>query len=126
MRNICTNIIRITFFDDELQTSRRLFRELKKRCQYVEYDINCVGGVIREYKIASKLMVPLDYFQWLCQEFNIDIIGVAYDFENGYVESFELYVDGDTEIDIEEILFEEIFDDPDYIKFIDEDLEKEN
>ena len=126
MRNICTNIIRITFFDDELQTSRRLLRELKKRCQYVEYDINCVGGVIREYKIASKLMVPLDYFQWLCQEFNIDIIGVAYDFENGYVESFELYVDGDTEIDIEEILFEEIFDDPDYIKFIDEDLEKEN
>lgn len=126
MRNICTNIIRITFFDDELQTSRRLLRELKKRCQYVEYDINCVGGVIREYKIASKLMVPLDYFQWLCQEFNIDIIGVAYDFENGYVESFELYVDGDSEIDIEEILFEEIFDDPDYIKFIDEDLEKEN
>ena len=126
MKNICTNIIRITFFDDELQTSRRLLRELKKRCQYVEYDINCVGGVIREYKIASKLMVPLDYFQWLCQEFNIDIIGVAYDFENGYVESFELYVDGDSEIDIEEILFEEIFDDPDYIKFIDEDLEKEN
>ena len=126
MKNICTNIIRITFFDDELQTSRRLLRELKKRCQYVEYDINCVGGVIREYKIASKLMVPLDYFQWLCQEFNIDIIGVAYDFENGYVESVELYVDGDSEIDIEEILFEEIFDDPDYIKFIDEDLEKEN
>jgi len=126
MKNICTNIIRITFFDDELQTSRRLLRELEKRCQYVEYDIDCVGGVIREYKIASKLMAPLDYFQWLCQEFNIDIIGVAYDFENGYVESFELYVAESSKVDIEEILFDEIFDDPDYIKFIDEDLEKEN
>ena len=127
MKNICTNIIRVTFFEDEEQTSQELFKELSKRCQYIDYDINAIGGVIREYKIASKLLAPLDYFQWLCYKFNIDIIGVAYDFENGHVESYELRNTDDelTESDFEESLLNEILDEPDD-DFIDEDLEKKD
>lgn len=124
MNNVCTNIIRITFFDSEHQTSESVLRTLKSKCEYIEYDLNSPDGIIKEYKILSKYVAPLDLFQWLSYNFKIDVIGVSYEFESGYIDNFEFYAKilEIEEKDIDEELVNNIFNE-EGINWNDSDLE---
>ena len=102
MANECTNIIHVTYFDEtkelKLKTSRLLHAELHKSKGLLwpdycdaedddedEYIIECY------FEINSRWVAPTQFFQHLCNKYNVDIIGVAHEFDGGYVESFELH-----------------------------------
>lgn len=131
MANECTNIIHVTYFDEteelKLKTSRLLHAELHESKGLLwpdycdaedddedEYIIECY------FEINSRWVAPTQFFQHLCNKYNVDIIGVAHEFDGGYVESFELhnqlveveehgqhvitFVDEDAEIETIEVL----------------------
>jgi hypothetical protein len=101
MANLCSNIINVTYFDEteelKLKTSRLLHEELQENFSSLypeycnaedcedEYEIECY------FEVGSKWVAPLQFFHHLCNKYNVDIIGVAYEFGGGYVESFELH-----------------------------------
>jgi hypothetical protein len=97
MSSICYNNIHVTYFDEtieeKIKTSRILHKELYENdyLEYPEYyNDEDEYELITEFEIESKWVAPLQFFQHLCNKYNIDIIGVAFNFDNGYVESFEL------------------------------------
>lgn len=76
--------------NNQIQHSKNLQKELEKN---ESLEINTIytndNELIDEYLFYSNLTSPLSFLQSLCDKYDIDIIGVAYDFTNGYVESFE-------------------------------------
>ena len=99
MANTCYNIIHVTYFgktrEEKVKTSKLLHEELYES-NYLEYPQYSNDGfedeneLITEFELESKWVAPLQFLQHLCNKYNIDIIGVAYEFGCGYVESFEL------------------------------------
>jgi len=81
--------------------SNDLCRELKIKVNDSSLDINDFNEVITDVKFNTDWVVPLQLLQHLCNKYNVDIIGVGYEFNGGYVESFELR---------NQLIKEEIFD----------------
>lgn len=96
MANICMNVIHVTYFgetsEENLKTSQLLHKELHDNVLgiYPEYDQDNTYGAETEFEFDSNWVTPLQLLQHFCNKYNVDIIGVAYEFGNGYVESFEL------------------------------------
>ena len=99
--NVCTNIIHLTYYgspEENLQSSEAIYKYLKNKFDvyFDEYDED---GLITDYQFASQWTAPLSFLDELSMNFKVDIIGVAYEFEDGYVESFEIL----TKLDDEDI-----------------------
>ncbi len=95
MGSICRNTIYVTYFGDDAEkqkTSKLVHEELHKSnyLEYPEYYSDSEDETISEFELESNWVAPLQLFQHLCNKYNIDIIGVAYEFSGGYVEAFEL------------------------------------
>lgn len=88
---MCNNIIYITYLDKDVNSlPTNLYYVLVDNYKILEFDDLNDKSLITEIKFLSDYVAPLSHLQELCNKYNIDIIGVSYDFENGYVESFEL------------------------------------
>lgn len=90
------NVIHITYFgetdEENLKTSQLLHKELSDNFLgiYPEYDQDNIYCAETIFELESNWIAPLQLFQHFCNKYNVDIIGVAHEFGNGYVESFEL------------------------------------
>ena len=93
--NPCSNIIHITYRGSEeikVATSKQIYFELRKYEKIKIMHIYEHADLIIKVEFISGLVVPLQFLQHLANKYNVDIIGVAYEFnDGGYVESFELY-----------------------------------
>lgn len=114
MANICNNKINITYFgtkEENYKTYHKFHKEINdiflevfpKYKEQVKSEINddfeidyedrseiTYENIKTSFDIYSMWVAPIQIFQDLCNKYNIDIIGVAYEFYSGYVESFEL------------------------------------
>ena len=91
--NICTNRISIRYHGDEkyqLEASHKILEVLEKHYKVVFNERNSVGN-ITECVFEGKWTCPLDLLESFSTDFNVDIIGVSYEFRDGYVDAFELY-----------------------------------
>ena len=98
MANMCKNILRIQFYDKEYQSlegCRAVIKALLDKSSFSITDskkgIKELGEDYIDIDMYTHLAAPIDYYQEVCDKYNVDIIGVAYDFDSQYVESFELY-----------------------------------
>ena len=98
MANICNNITHVSFNVDNDDTTGP---EIKKKfidefaTQFEMYDIDRAYEAAEENEaleiyFTSKWSAPIEILQEFCDKYNVTIIGVAHEFANGYVESFEL------------------------------------
>ena len=93
IENICTNRISIKYYGDQehrLEVSRKMLEVLEKHYKVVFNERNNEGN-ITECVFESKWTCPIDLLESFSTNFNVDIIGVSYEFKDGYVEAFELY-----------------------------------
>jgi len=106
MAAICTNIIHITYYGNDetnIQTSSAIFNELEETFEFVwNADTGSLfDGVPETYSelgFESSWVAPLAFLQELCKKYNVDILGVAFEFSGGHVESFTLFKDSEDEI----------------------------
>ena len=101
-KNTCKNIIHVTFYTKDADEAEKIYRLI---CKEIEAPINELeeefgllvlyknGTYYSEITFDSYLVSPVDRLQELCIEHKVDIIGVGFDFEGGYVTSFELFYD---------------------------------
>ena len=100
MSGTCNNIIYITYhsndYNKNIETYKQICKELKGPF-YNDYDLK----VYKTFEIyhstidfCSNWVTPVDTLQNLCKSYDIDIIGVSYEFqESAYVNSFEFVSD---------------------------------
>ena len=91
--NICTNRISIRYHGDEehqLEVSHKILEVLEKHYKVVFNERDNMGN-ITECVFESEWTCPLDLLESFSTNFNVDIIGVSYEFKDGYVDAFELY-----------------------------------
>ena len=91
--NICTNRISIRYHGDEeyqLEVSHKILEVLEKHYKVVFNEHDNMGN-ITECVFESEWTCPLDLLESFSTNFNVDIIGVSYEFKDGYVDAFELY-----------------------------------
>jgi hypothetical protein len=104
MAVICNNIIHVSFNVDNDDTTGP---EAKKKFVddfasiFEMYDLDRAYEYAEENEaleidFSSKWSAPIDILQEFCDKYNLTIIGVAYEFANGYVESFELNFNPDS------------------------------
>ena len=92
IENICTNRISLRYHGNEetqLESSKVLFETLNKKYKVIFNEHSNLGTVI-ECVFESNWTCPIELLDSLSTNYNIDIIGVAYEFIDGYVEAFEL------------------------------------
>ena len=88
--NPCENIIHITYYGkDKRSDSINLLKELKAKFPDMYGDFPD-DEIYTDLGFTSEWVSPLQFLQHLCNKYTADIIGVAYEFIDGYVESFEL------------------------------------
>ena len=88
--NPCENIIHITYYGkDKRSDSINLLKELKAKFPDMYGDFPD-DEIYTDLDFTSEWVSPLQFLQHLCNKYTVDIIGVAYEFIDGYVESFEL------------------------------------
>jgi hypothetical protein len=101
MPNICINTINITYYEVEEKELKKISRAIRDKIDE-RFLIYKMWGkddtpyhldepvIITNYEFGSDWVAPLEFLDQLCIDHNVDICGVAYEFEDGYVESFEL------------------------------------
>lgn len=90
--NKCNNIIHINYYgtDDENQKSSELiYNELKNKFE-VYFNEHNSEGLICDYQFDSDWVSPTSFLKEISEKYKVDIIGVAYEFDDGYVDSFEI------------------------------------
>lgn len=97
--NNCTNIILVTFSDpvNEIYLTRELIKSdiMKQFHLYDEAhdepdDVTLKEGIITsEYHFESEWTAPLLFLKELHEKYKVNIIGVSYEFTDGYVDSYE-------------------------------------
>lgn len=102
IKKSCKNIIHITFYTKDADEAESIYRNI---CKEIEIPINELeeefnllvfrknGTYHSEIIFDSYLISPVEKLQELCIKYKVDIIGVGFDFEGGYVTSFELFYD---------------------------------
>ena len=105
MANIADVILKVEFpeveFNENLNS--QIINELRQ-LSYEYFDVLNEDETYAEIIMGSAWNVNIDALQNLCNTFGCYMIGVAYDFGNNYVESFEL--------SSEDYNYEEITTDP--------------
>jgi sugar phosphate isomerase/epimerase len=92
MANIADNIIRIYLgVDDTDFTKIEQIRDELKELSYDYFEADYIDENSAEIIMGSKWVAPLDEFQDICNTYGCEIIGVSTEFNNGYVEAFELH-----------------------------------
>lgn len=95
MEQLCTNRIFVTYYgaeEDKKQTSQKLFSILREKYSMIDaISDSAEFEYFVEFSFFSDYVAPTEILQKICYELNIDIIGVAYLFDEGYVDAFELY-----------------------------------
>lgn len=93
MSNRCTNTIHITYYgkndEENYEIYNRIYEELDDTFGVFLY-FNSDDEIPDKIVFESEYVAPIEFLQEVCEIYNVDIIGVAYEFEGGYVESFEL------------------------------------
>ena len=95
IENICTNRISIKYHGDEetqLEVSHKILEVLEKNYKVIFNERDAIGNII-ECVFESSWTCPTDLLQSFSINFNVDIIGVSYEFIDGYVDAFEIYAD---------------------------------
>lgn len=98
--NICSNIIHINYYgtlEENEIVSKEIYEILKNKFDvyFDEYDED---GLISDYQFDSEWTAPISFLDELSLKYNIDIRGVAYEFEDGYVEAYEILADFEEDI----------------------------
>ena len=99
MENICTNIIHITYYcsnDEAEENAIKIMRILESKFKNLEIEYNDYG-IITDVKFESTWSAPLSLLDEISETFKVDIIGVSFEFKDGYVEAFELFAKIDDE-----------------------------
>lgn len=94
MANIADIILKIEF--PEIEFNETINDEILnglKNLSYEYFDIIHLDENCAEVTMGGAWNVNIDGLQKLCNTFGCYIIGIAYDFGNNYVESFELSSD---------------------------------
>lgn len=99
--NICTNIIHVSYYGKNEEENIKISKEIRSLLYSkfsevtTEFDEN---GVICDFSFESNWAAPIILLDEISEKYKVDIIGVAYEFDDGYVESFELFADLNEEI----------------------------
>lgn len=97
MSGTCNNIIYVTYHSDDYNKNLEVCKQICKTlnikveddCDLKDYKTYAIHHSV--LKFGSNWVAPIDILQDLCNTYDIDIMGVSYEFqESGYVESFEL------------------------------------
>ena len=91
--NICTNRISIRYHGGEeyqLEVSHKILEVLEKHYKVIFNEHDNMGN-ITECVFESEWTCPLDLLESFSTNFNVDIIGISYEFRDSYVDAFELY-----------------------------------
>lgn len=98
----CKNIIHITFYTKDIDEAESIYRNICKEIDVsideLEEELNLLiltkkNSYYSEITFNSYLVSPIEHLQELCIKYKVDIIGVSFDFKEGYVDSFSLYYD---------------------------------
>ena len=99
--NVCTNIIHVSYYEKNKEENIKISKEIRSLLYSkfsevtTEFDEN---GVICDFSFESNWAAPIILLDEISEKYKVDIIGVAYEFDDGYVESFELFADLNEEI----------------------------
>lgn len=99
--NVCTNIIHVSYYGKNEEENIKISKEIRSLLYSkfsevtTEFDEN---GVICDFSFESNWAAPIILLDEISEKYKVDIIGVAYEFDDGYVESFELFADLNEEI----------------------------
>ena len=96
MVNICTNIIHITYYgniDENIKKSTEIKEFLESHYNLLWFDTDDTYDTYTEIAFESISVAPLTILSELSKENGVDIIGIAYEFTDRYVESFEYLTD---------------------------------
>lgn len=96
MENMCNNIIHISYYDNNIQDKINKSNEIY---DYISEHFSLSSGLLDEdgamirCEFTTEATAPLFKLSELSKEKGVDIIGVAYEFDGGYVDSFEYLID---------------------------------
>lgn len=96
MVNICTNIIHISYYgtiDENTKNSIELKEYIDTHYTLLWSDSADDYDICTEIAFESDSVAPLTVLSEFSKEKGIDIIGIAYEFIDGYVDSFEYLAD---------------------------------
>ena len=90
MASYACNEIKVSFNDDNIseQMIEVIFKRFKE--ELTEVDIHSINddNSVFEASFQSRWSEPKDFLVSLCNEFDLDICGVCWEFGNDYVNSF--------------------------------------
>ena len=96
IENICTNRIKLNYHgndDFKLDASSEISKLLNEKFKVVFEERELSLGLLNECVFESKWSAPIEMLSALSTNYDVDIIGVSYEFKDGYVESFEIMAD---------------------------------
>lgn len=97
MGGTCNNLIYITYHSDDHNKNIETYKQICKTL-HCKVEGDCDLKAFKTFEIyhselnfSSNWVAPIDILQDLCNTYDIDIMGVSYEFQgSGYVESYEL------------------------------------
>ena len=94
MANIAENIIMVTFKEHTLEEKQKVLDYFIEHLMYENYNDAFVDDSnYIELCYGTKWSENQEILQDICNKFDVDIIGVCYEWGCGYVNSFELCKD---------------------------------
>jgi len=96
MANSCNNEIRIAYLNEDkvnLKKANKMLDEFEKEFSYDMFEINWRSddNDVFEISMTSKWAAPNEEkLQNFASKHKVSIIGVSWEFSNGYVESFNI------------------------------------